>query len=224
MGTEITRTGGAGDLGGVERVELSTIAQRVREGLKRTANDIIAIGADLIRAKALLGHGGFGPWLDQEFALSRRTAEQFMAAARRFRDRPEAVSHLPVGAVLELSAPSVPDELVDRVLSGEVRASVSAIRAERSVDRVDDRSETVASSFFDFIRRYRGTSVDLAAAIAAQALRRWDDPDYRAWFATCLGIAAEMVEDNKETRFRLLQTTRGTAREIKERWEASTDA
>jgi hypothetical protein len=92
------------------------------------------------------------------------------------------------------------------------------------VDRVDDRSETVASSFFDFIRRYRGTSVDLAAAIAAQALRRWDDPDYRAWFATCLGIAAEMVEDNKETRFRLLQTTRGTAREIKERWEASTDA
>src|SRR5437870_2707835 len=74
----------------------------------------------LIRAKVLPGHGRFGAWLDEEFSLSRRSAEQFTAAARRFGARSGAVSHLPAGAVLELSAPSVPDELVEGALSAEV--------------------------------------------------------------------------------------------------------
>src|SRR2546430_330934 len=54
--------------------KLAAIAGRARDRLKRTAGDILAIGADLIRAKELLGHGNFGAWLDAEFGLSRRTA------------------------------------------------------------------------------------------------------------------------------------------------------
>src|SRR6266516_7916087 len=102
-----------------EAAGLATLTERVRGTLRRSAADILAIGADLLRAKALLGHGKFGAWLDREFSLSRRSAEQFMAAARRFGSRSEAVSRLPAGAVLELSAQSVPDELVERVLSGD---------------------------------------------------------------------------------------------------------
>jgi hypothetical protein len=118
-----------------EWAELASLAERVRGRLHRTVEDLLAIGADLLRAKQLLGHGHFGGWLDAEFGLSRRSAEQFMAAARRFGSRCEAVSHLPAGALLELSAPSVPDELVERVVAGEVPPSVSAIREERAGNR-----------------------------------------------------------------------------------------
>jgi len=45
------------------------------------------VWANLLLAKDLLGHGNFATWLDREFGLSRRSAEQFMTAARRFGSR-----------------------------------------------------------------------------------------------------------------------------------------
>jgi hypothetical protein len=198
-----------------EAVELATLTERVRTTLRRSAADLLAIGADLNRAKALLGHGSFGPWLDREFALSRRSAEQFMAAARRF-GKGEAVSHLPAGAVVELSAPSVPDELVERVLSGEVPASASAIREERAGDRMAERSYEVAGTFIDHLDRFNGTVADYAAGIAAHVLRRWKQPKHRAWFARAMGATAELIESNLETKIPLLELPRTTVRKLKQ--------
>jgi len=196
--------------------ELITLEGRVRERLRRTAEDILAIGEDLIRAKALVGHGSFGAWLDAEFSLSRRNAEQFMAAARRFRGKSEAISHLPAGAVLELSAPSVPDELVERVISGEVPASVSAIRSERGSRRTAESAYRFGDTFIAYIQRFRGTDVDYAAGIAAHVLRRWGDPKNRAWFARCMQIAAQMIQENREAKIPLLELARTTVRRLKE--------
>src|SRR5437899_2740191 len=137
----LTRKQGSG-LSMKDQGELSAIADRVRGRLQQSALAILAIGADLQKAKELLPHGQFGPWIDAEFGLGRRSAEQFMAAARRFGAKSEIVAHLPAGAVLELSAPSLPDELVERVIAGEVPASPSAIRREKSTPS----SETIRPS------------------------------------------------------------------------------
>ena len=213
-GTGIERK--KGELTAPQSVELSGIAERVRGRLQRSATDILAIGADLIRAKALLGHGHFGDWLDTEFALSRRSAEQFMAAARRFEGKGEAVAHLPAGAVLELSSPSVSDELVDQVLSGRVRPSVSAIRQERSEDRRDERSYAIGTRFIDHLEAFKGTNVDFVAGVAAEVLRKWWDPDDRGWFVRCLQTAAEMIEENQEVKVPMLELPRTTVRKLKE--------
>jgi hypothetical protein len=199
-----------------DAAELSALAGRVSERLGRTAADILAIGADLIRAKALLGHGRFGPWLDTGFALSRRSAEQFMAATRRFGTKSEAGAHLPAGAILELSAPGVPDELVARVVSGDIPPTVSAIREERASHRIDDRSFAVAGTFIDYLDRFHGTDVDYAAGIAAHVLRRRKDPQHRAWFAGCMRMAATMIEENLETKIPLLELPRTTVRKLRE--------
>ena len=212
----IETKGKKGELTAPQSVELSGIAERVRGRLQRSATDILAIGADLIRAKALLGHGHFGDWLDTEFALSRRSAEQFMAAARRFEGRSEAVSHLPAGAVLELSSPSVSDELVDQVLSGHVRPSVSAIRQERTDDRSDERSYAIGMKFIDHLEAFKGTNVDFAAGVAAEVLRKWSDPVDRGWFAGCLRTAAGMIEENREVSVPMLELPRTTVRRLKE--------
>ena len=208
--------GKKGKLTAPESAELSDIAARVRGRLQRSAADLLAIGAELIRAKSLLGHGHFGEWLDAEFALSRRSAEQFMAAARRFEGRNELVSHLPAGAVLELSSPSVSDELVDEVLSGRVQPSASAIKRERSKWRSDERAYSIGTTFIDHLSQFEGTNVDFAVGVAAEVLRTWADPDDRGWFVTCLTIAAEMIEENRDKRVPLLESPRATVRRLKE--------
>ena len=207
--------GKKGQLTAPESAELSDIAARVRGRLQRSAGDILAIGSELIRAKALLGHGHFGDWLDAEFALSRRSAEQFMAAARRFEGRSEMISHLPAGAVLELSAPSVPDELVDQVLSGKVQASVSAIKRERAEDRSYERSYAIGTRFIDHLDDFKGTNVDFAAGVAAEVLRHWTDPNQRGWFIRCFQTAADMIEENQDAKVPLLELPRTTVRRLK---------
>ncbi len=199
-----------------EQTELADLADRVRGRLQQTALRVIQIGADLTQAKALLGHGNFGPWLDAEFGLGRRSAEQFMAAARRFGAKSEIVAHLPAGAVLELSAPGVPDELVERVIAGEVPASPAAIRRERTSERSDDRSFAVGGTFIDYLMRFKGDRQDFAAGVAAHVIRRWKDPEHRAWFARTMRTAAHVVEGNLEMKVPLLELPRTTVRRLKE--------
>jgi hypothetical protein len=187
---------------------------RVRDRLRRTAEDVIAIGQISSEPKHSSAMGGFGPWLDEEFALSRRSAEQFMAAARRFGTKGEAVSHLPAGVVLELSAPSVPDELVEGVLAGEVPPSVSAIRAERAGDRADERAFRVGGTLIEYLERFDGTDEEFAAGVAAHVLRRWKKTEHRAWFAGCMRAAAEMIEENLDRRIPLLELPRSTVRRL----------
>jgi hypothetical protein len=204
------------DLAPSEQAELGDIAERVRGRLQQTALGVIQIGADLARAKELLGHGHFGEWIDAEFGLGRRSAEQFMAAFRRFGSKSEIVSHLPAGAVLELSAPSVPDELVQRVIAGEVPASPAAIRREKSTERTNERSYDVGNSFIEQFMRFKGDRHDFAAGVAAHVIRKWKNPEDRAWFGRAMQTTTEMIEDNLETRVPLLELPRTTVRKIRE--------
>jgi hypothetical protein len=70
----------------------------------------------------------------------------------------------------------VPDELVERVIAGEVAASPAAIRREKATGRTDERSYEVGGTFIDYIERFKGDRIDIAAAVAAHVVRRWKDP------------------------------------------------
>jgi hypothetical protein len=52
--------------------------------MRRTAEDIVAIGHALIRQKAALPHGSFLPWIEAEFAMTPRTAQNFMKVAEQY--------------------------------------------------------------------------------------------------------------------------------------------
>jgi hypothetical protein len=57
---------------------------------------------------------------------------------------------------------------------------------------------------------FSGTELDFAAGIAAHVLRRWKDSEGRAWFAAAMHEAAELLEENLETRIPLLELPRRT--------------
>ncbi len=99
-------------------------ADRIREKMKRTVEDIIEIGNDLAAVRDALPHGQFGPWLRAEFGWTERTARNFMAVAEGF-GKTETISDLtiqPTAAYL-LAAPSAPDEAretaIERAEAGE---------------------------------------------------------------------------------------------------------
>ncbi len=112
--------------------KLDGLAAQVRIHLGRSFNDIIEAGKRLILAKEMLDHGRFIEWLNTEFGLSARSAQNFMSAARRFGGGNATVAHLPAGVLYELSAPSTSETVVERVISGEIPPRVDTIRAAKA--------------------------------------------------------------------------------------------
>lgn len=103
-------------------------AQAIHMRLKRTAEDIIAIGQDLLAVKGRLQHGQFGRWLQAEFDMTDRHALNFMRVASRFGSKSEIISDLPVTVIYELAAPSTPEAVVEMVETGQIPATLPAIR------------------------------------------------------------------------------------------------
>ncbi len=105
--------------------KLRTTAERIREKVKRTIEDIIEVGNALLAVKEALPHGQFGPWLRAEFGWTERTARNFMAVAEHFGPKTEMISDLQVAptAAYFLAGPTVPDEArekaIERAEAGE---------------------------------------------------------------------------------------------------------
>jgi hypothetical protein len=96
--------------GVVEQVR--SAAERIRQKVKKTLEDVIEIGNDLLAVKEALPHGQFLPWLKAEFGWRERMAQNFMSVAERFGPKPAMIADLaiqPTAAYL-LAAPSAPDE------------------------------------------------------------------------------------------------------------------
>ncbi len=113
-----------------ERVR--TAAENIRQKVKKTIEEIIEVGNELLKMKEALPHGQFGPWLRAEFGWTERTARNFMAVAEGFGAKSEMISDLtiqPTAAYL-LAAPSVPEEArqtaIERAEGGEKITTVVA--------------------------------------------------------------------------------------------------
>ena len=66
--------------------QVQTAAERIRQMVKQTLEDLLAIGEELLAVKEALPHGSFGPWLRQEFGWTERTARNFELLDRGWRE------------------------------------------------------------------------------------------------------------------------------------------
>jgi hypothetical protein len=133
---------------------LAQIASSIRKRSQSLA-DILAIGADLTEAKALMrklqGHGDWLGWLDREVDFSLRSAENYMAA-HRFASRNAAVakSKLTPSALYWLSTAELPVNVVAKILrrARDYRITESdalAIAREMMASEIVTRAEKVAA-------------------------------------------------------------------------------
>jgi hypothetical protein len=109
---------------------LKTIAAEIATALKREVTNVIEIGGLLAEAQEQLGaRGRWLPWLRDNFPLTPRTAQNYMAASAFAREY-ETVSHSRL-TIRGLYA------LVDANRDGNVQA-VGAALAEAKTKSVDD--------------------------------------------------------------------------------------
>lgn len=92
---------------------LTAATERIKLRLRRTAEDIVAIGQDLMVIKQSLGHGEFLPWIEREFEMSRYTANNFINAAARFSN--VELFNISPTVIYELAAPSTSPEVIQQV-------------------------------------------------------------------------------------------------------------
>lgn len=110
--------------------------------MKRTAEEVIAIGQDLLAVKERLAHGQFMAWVDTEFGMNHQAAMRFMQVARRFGGHNQQFVDFPVSVLYELAAPSTPDDVIEQVTSGQLPASLPAIReAKAAMRQTEPQSE-----------------------------------------------------------------------------------
>ena len=81
----------------------------IKSLMRQTAQGVMDIGERLVEVKDRLGHGPFGGWLHQEFGWSERTAQNFMAVARRFKSANFADLNIAPSALYLLAGASVPE-------------------------------------------------------------------------------------------------------------------
>ena len=130
-------------------------AQRIKLRLRRSTEDIIEIGLDLLKVKKAIGHGNFLPWIEAEFGMSRQTADNFVHVAEIYGTKLPIVGNLSPTALYELAAPKTPIEVreeVERMIeAGEVvtKAVVEELRkqvatAQTSVEHLAERNQELA--------------------------------------------------------------------------------
>ena len=95
------------------RNDLEQLAASIRERLRTSSRDAIEIGNDLLKAKKTLGHGRFLPWIKDNFGMSERTAERYVALAMRLGSNSDTLSDLPLTILHKLAAPSTPDAVIE---------------------------------------------------------------------------------------------------------------
>ena len=92
------------------RDEVKEAARSIHQLGKAMQTSLIAIGKRLIEAKGMLPEGQFSAWIEAEFQLSQRSAQNFMNVARVYGDRGhEIISPLSDTVLYMLAAPSTPE-------------------------------------------------------------------------------------------------------------------
>lgn len=116
-----------------EAVEIRAAAERIKVRLKRTAEDIIEIGRDLIAVKAKLGHGNFEGWLKAEFDFSQKHATRFIQVAEKFGNtKSDIMSDFKPTILYALAAPSTPPEVITQAIEkAEAGEKVTAAEVEK---------------------------------------------------------------------------------------------
>jgi hypothetical protein len=162
--------------------ELALIAERIRSNVRHTTESIIAIGNDLIAARAMLARGEFLPWIDNEFSWSRATAYNFIAAAELANKFP-TVRKLQAKTVYLLAAKSTPAPIVAE--------AISTLDSGNPINHTDVALKVRAERWKQ--QRERAIANKSKRAIRAAASEAKAEKEFAAWKAKKDFALAEII-------------------------------
>lgn len=108
--------------------------------LRRTAENILAIGQNLLLVQQHLPDMTFSAWLRAEFALSRQSAYNYIKVATRFSGSCQTVLQLPARVLYQLASSS--DAIIAQVEAGQLAPTRASIRAARDAEERAQAAES----------------------------------------------------------------------------------
>lgn len=109
------------------------IAEAISMLEKKTIDSFIEIGAHLIAAKDLAGHGHWLVWLDQNFGWSDRTAQRLMQVARQGKSASLSDLNMPISSLYQITARSVPETVRDTVIAQAKTAKMTGRKVVETI-------------------------------------------------------------------------------------------
>lgn len=130
--------------------ELRQIEKNILRLKQKTIQDVIQMGNELLKAKAIVPHGEWGRWLEEKIEVKQRTANQIMRVAREFGSNSQAITNLEATKVyllMELPSEDRENFILQNDLKGmstrEIKTRMQEYKRNnteiwRVVDRVKD--------------------------------------------------------------------------------------
>lgn len=147
-------------------IEVRASAERIQLRLRRTAEDIVEIGRDLLGVKAKLPHGAWLPWLQTEFGMSESAAGKMMAVAKVYGGKSVMITDLSPTALYELAAPKTPIEIREEVekmiAAGEVIPAAKIAEMKREFAAAEKAAQ-------DAIAALTARNSELANSLSSEA-------------------------------------------------------
>ena len=130
----------------VEGRTIETITDEILDAQRRGGEAILTIGRCLIEAKEMLPHGEWLPWLNEKVAYSERTAQNFMAVARRY-SNPQTLADLGMAKALALLA--LPDSERDEFVQDHNVIDMGARQLKQALKERDEARKAAEAAKAD---------------------------------------------------------------------------
>ena len=130
----------------LESRTIETITDEILDAQRRGGEAILTIGRCLIEAKEMLPHGEWLPWLNEKVAYSERTAQNFMAVARRY-SNPQTLADLGMAKALALLA--LPDSERDEFVQDHNVIDMSARQLKQAIKERDEARKAAEAAKAD---------------------------------------------------------------------------
>jgi hypothetical protein len=151
--------------------EAQDTARRIRDRLQTSYLDT---GNDLNVMKEKLGYGRFGPWLEAEFSMSVRSAEECMSAAR-LATKYAVTAYLPPTTWVALSSrsadPGIIEGVLDDVKAGKPPPSPTKVKEMLAKARTAKKKSEAAQKTPEQIKKEQ--AAQKRADLRHQ--KKWDD-------------------------------------------------
>lgn len=118
-----------------ETRDIEAITAEIIQRKQNAGSEILAIGNCLIEAKAMLSHGEWSAWLEEQVEFSERAAQRFMRLSREW-SNPTALSDL--GATKALTLLALPPEERETFMAENNVVDMTSRELEKAIRERDD--------------------------------------------------------------------------------------
>lgn len=134
---------------------LSLIENEIRALKQKTALNILEIGDKLNEAKAIIPHGQWSAWLENNVDISARTARNFMAISRAFAGNRQALANTDATKLIYLTELSNSDR--ESFLQEHNINSMTTRQVKAAVDEAKQKEILTQPLFTDEMKKFHQT-------------------------------------------------------------------